>query len=77
MTAKRFTSDYNGDEHLLTHFLNNGKPMTKGEVLNQLNEMEKEIAFLTVEVEALKQIKPIRKLPQELTVLKLNDGDVE
>lgn len=151
MTDKRFTSDYNGDEHLLTHFLNNGKPMTKGEVLNHLNEveeeneelkkeledalldvkiyknanttfynvyqeneklksrieylerkierernatnkqyekwekealekinkLEKENAFLTVEVEALKQINPIRKLPRELTVLKLDDGDVE
>lgn len=39
MTDKRFTSDYNGDEHLFTHFLENRKPMTKEEVLNQLNEL--------------------------------------
>jgi len=39
MTDKRFTSDYNGNEHLFTHFLENGKPMTKEEVLNQLNEL--------------------------------------
>ena len=42
MTTKRFTRDYNGDEHILTHFLNNGKPMTKGEVLNQLNKLYEE-----------------------------------
>lgn len=39
MTKKRFTSDYNGDEHLFTHFLENGKPMTKEEVLNRLNDL--------------------------------------
>jgi len=39
MTEKRFTSDYNGDEHLFTHFLENGKPMTKEEVLNRLNDL--------------------------------------
>lgn len=43
----------------------------------EINKLEKENAFLTVEVEALKQIKPIRRLPQELSVLKLDDGDVE
>ncbi len=47
------------------------------EALEKINKLEKENAFLTVEVEALRQIKPIRKLPRELTVLKLDDGDVE
>lgn len=54
------------------------------EVVNKLNkqeerikELEKKNAFLTVEIEALKKIKPIIKLPQKLTVLKLDDGDVE
>ena len=47
------------------------------EALEKINKLEKENAFLTVEVEALRQIKPIRKLPQELTVLKLDDGDVK
>ena len=45
------------------------------EALEKINKLEKENAFLTVEVEALKQIKPIRRLPLELTVLKLDDGD--
>lgn len=42
MTEKRFTSYYNGDEFLITPFLENGKPMTKQEVLNQLNESHEE-----------------------------------
>lgn len=47
------------------------------EALEKINKLEKENTFLTVEVEALKQIKLIRKLPRELTVLKLDGGDVE
>ena len=43
------------------------------EALEKINKLEKENAFLTVEVEALKQIKPIKKLPQKLTILKLDD----
>lgn len=42
MTKKRFTSDYNGDESLLTHFLDNEKPLTKKEVLSLLNNFYEE-----------------------------------
>ena len=38
----RFTRDYNGDEHLRTHFLDNGKPLTKKEVVDLLNELHEE-----------------------------------
>ena len=56
MTEKRFTRDYNGDEHLLTHFLNNGKPMTKGEVLNQLNKLHKENQELKKELQTYHKV---------------------
>lgn len=42
MTEKRFTTNYSGDEHLFTHFLENKKLMKKGEVLNRLNELYEE-----------------------------------
>lgn len=47
------------------------------EALEKINKLEKENTSLTVELEALKQIKPIRRFPRELTILKLDDGDVE
>ena len=47
------------------------------EALEKIKNLEKENANLIIEVEALKQIKPLRKLPRELTVLKLKDGDSE
>ncbi len=40
MTEKRFTSSYNGDESLLTSFLDNNKPLSKQEVLDLLNNFD-------------------------------------
>ena len=56
MTEKRFTTDYNGDEHLLTHFLDNGKPLTKQEVIKLLNTFNEENQQLKKENHQLKQL---------------------
>ena len=73
MTEKRFTSDYNGDEHLFTHFLENGKPMTKEEVLNKLNGLNDENQRLKLENDGLRYaLKNIKQIDVEIDI-----GDVE
>ena len=47
----------------------------ENEASEMINNLKKENAQLTLELEALKQIKPIRKLPKELRVIKIDDGD--
>ena len=61
MTKKRFTSDYNGDETLLTHFLEDGKPLTKQELMDLLNALHEENGQLAKEKERYKRLSEIRR----------------
>lgn len=71
MTEKRFTNDYNGDESLLTHFLDNEKPLTKKEVLNLLNSLYEENQLLKNKLEFFNELnKPYSSIIEENKELK-------